>query len=292
MLARLSSRGQITNLPHIGDRRDWGFVRYRDSGDINVWRRANVIRFMTQTWLTASAIAMTLGQSWIAAQAPAFEAASIREDPGPTWHVMRGYSSSGPRLTLETWSRIDLIMEAYDLKRYQVSYAPTDDVLYDIAAKAEGDGTPTRAELRLMLQTLLADRFNLKFHREMRELPVYAMVVGKSGVKFKESPPDKPVKSFAGVNGRNQYMELSQGTMEMVAERIGIDRPVIDKTGLTGKYEIRLEATPEFRISNNPQPDDLRIFDAIQQQLGLKLEPQKANIEVLVVDHMDKPSAN
>jgi uncharacterized protein (TIGR03435 family) len=246
---------------------------------------------MTRSWLTAAAIAMTLGQNWISAQAPAFEVASIRANPGP-WHVMLGYSSSGPRLTLEAWRPFALIMEAYDLKTYQVSFTPSDDALYDIAAKAEGDGTPTKAEFRLMLRRLLADRFNLKFHREMRELPVYAMVVGKGGVKFKENAAEKPAKSYGGVNGRNQYMELSQGTMEMVADRIGVDRPVIDKTGLTGKYDIRLEATPEFRINNNPQPDDLRIFDAIQQQLGLKLEPQKASMEVLVVDHMDKPSAN
>jgi uncharacterized protein (TIGR03435 family) len=183
-------------------------------------------------------------------------------------------------------------MEAYDLKRYQVSFAAFDDTVYDIAAKAEGDGTATRAQFRLMLQTLLADRFNLKFHRETRELPVYAMVIGKGGVKFKESPPEKPSRTYGGVNGRNQYMEYSQATMETVADGIGADRPVIDKTGLTGKYDIRLEATPEFRINNNPQPDDLRIFDAIQQQLGLKLEAQKAMIEVLVVDRMDKPSAN
>jgi uncharacterized protein (TIGR03435 family) len=244
---------------------------------------------MMRTSLIATAIAVTLSQ--VSAQAPAFEVASIHANPGP-WHVLNGYSSSGPRLTLEGWRPFALIMEAYDLKRYQVSFTPSDDAVYDIAAKAEGDGTPTKAEFRLMLQTLLADRFNLKFHREMRELPVYAMVIGKSGVKFKESPPEKPSRTYGGVNGRNQYMEYSQGTMEMVADGIGVDRPVIDKTGLTGKYDIRLEATPEFRINNNPQPDDLRIFDAIQQQLGLKLEPQKANIEVLVVDHMDKPSAN
>jgi uncharacterized protein (TIGR03435 family) len=254
---------------------------------------------MMRSWLRGTTLALTLVPTWIAppklaAQAAAFEVASIRENPGP-WHVMRGYSSSGPRLTLEAWSRVDLIMEAYDLKRYQVSYAPPFTEFYDVAAKAEGDGTPTRAEFRAMLQTLLADRFNLKFHRETREVPVYAIVVSKNGPKFKESAPEKPFKSYGGVNGRNQYMELSQATMELLAERLGgegIDRPVIDKTGLTGKYEIRLEATPEFRINNNPQPDDLRIFDAIQQQLGLKLEPQKANIEVLVVDHMEKPSAN
>src|ERR1700683_4930886 len=138
---------------------------------------------MTRTWLVATAIGMTLGQNWISAQAPALEVESIPANPGPC-RVMLGYSSSGPRLTLEAWRPFALIMEAYDLKRYQVSFTPSDDALYDITAKAEGDGTPTKAEFRLMLQTLLADRFNLKFHREMRELPVYAMVIGKSGVKF------------------------------------------------------------------------------------------------------------
>src|SRR5580704_12290287 len=177
------------------------------------------LSFMTQTWLTATAIVVTLAPLAVLAQVPAFEVASIHANPGP-WHVMRGYSSSGPRLTLEAWSPFALIMEAYDLKRYQVSFTASDDAFYDIAAKAEGDGTPTKAGFRLMLQTLLADRFNLKFHREMRELPVYAMVVGKGGLKFKESPPEKAFRSYGGVNGRNQYMELSQGTMEMVADRI------------------------------------------------------------------------
>ena len=236
------------------------------------------------------AAAVTLSQ--VSAQAPAFEVASIRENPGPTWRIMDGYSASGARLTLEGWRPLALIMEAYDLKRYQVSYTSSDYAVYDIAAKAEGDGTRTKAEFRLMLQTLLADRFNLRIHREMKELPVYAMVIGKSGVKFKESFPEKPFRGLVGVHGRNQYQEYSQGTMEMLADGIDVDKPVIDKTGLTGKYEIRLEATPEFRINNNPQPEDIRVFDAIQQQLGLKLEAQKAMIEVLVVDHIDKPSAN
>jgi uncharacterized protein (TIGR03435 family) len=87
-------------------------------------------------------------------------------------------------------------------------------------------------------------------------------------------------------------MDLRQATMQMVADEIGVDRPVIDKTGLTGKYDIRLEATPEFRINNNPQPDDLRVFEAVQQQLGLRLEPEKAMVDVMVVDHVEKPSGN
>lgn len=99
-----------------------------------------------------------------------------------------------------------------------------------------------------------------------------------------------------GVNGRNQNIVMSEATMESVADFImnGLfaDRPVLDKTGLTGKYNIKLEATPEFRINNNPQPEDISLFDAVQQQPGLKLESQKASIEVLRVDHIEKPSEN
>jgi uncharacterized protein (TIGR03435 family) len=250
--------------------------------------------------LLATIFALTPGESQIPAQAtghsPAFEVASIRENLGP-WHVLLGYSASGPRLTLEAYSPGGLIMEAYGLKGYQISYAasvrrPDQPEYYDIAAKAEGSGSPTRGEFRQMLQALLADRFRLAVHREMREMPVYALVVGKNGTKFPESKPESQLKRFHGVNGRNQYMDYVQATMEMVADGIDVDRPVVDKTGLTGKYDIRLEATPEFRIRNNPQPDDLSIFDAIQQQLGLRLEAQKSGVEVLVVDHIEKPSAN
>lgn len=73
---------------------------------------------------------------------------------------------------------------------------------------------------------------------------------------------------------------------------LGLDRPVINETGLTGKYDIQVEATLPVLIANHPQPDDLSFFTAIQEQLGLKLEAQKRPIEVLVVDHMEKPSEN
>jgi uncharacterized protein (TIGR03435 family) len=247
--------------------------------------------------IRATALIVLLACVAVAQPAPppqAFEVASIRPNPGP-WHVLVGYSSSGTRLTLEGYYVTSLIMEAYNLKGYEVSYTPPAMEVYDIAAKAEGDGNPTRAEFRPMLQTLLADRFKLKFHREMRELSVYALVVGKNGPRFKESAPDAPALGNHTVKGRNQTAILSQATMESVAREIGnngVDRPVLDKTGLTGKYDVKLEATPEFRINNNPQPEDISVFDAVQNQLGLRLEPQKAMIEVLVVDHIEKPSAN
>lgn len=240
-----------------------------------------------------AAVALTL--TLFAQTRPAFEAVSIHENPGP-WHVLTGYSPSGPRLTLEGWRTSELIQEAYGLKRYQVTMpSGTVDVVYDIVAKAEGDNVRSKEEFRPLLQTMLEERFHLKFHREQREIPVYALVVGKNGPKFHESDADAEPKRFHGVNGRNQYLDFRQATMQMVADELsggGMNRPVLDKTGLAGKYDIRLEATPEFRINGNPQPDDLSIFDAIQQQLGLRLDPQKAPIEVLVVDHIEKPSGN
>jgi len=228
-----------------------------------------------------------------------FEVASIRPHEGPL-HTIRGFSSSGTRVTLEGYLPVYLVMEAYRLKIYQVSFAPeakqTNADYYDIVAKAEGDGAPTRDEFRPMLQKLLADRFKLEVHREMQERPVYALVVGKNGPKVKESAPDATYSSFGGVNGRNQYMKGTKVNMEWLADAIRdnfmVDRPVVDKTGLTGTYDVRIEATPEYWINNNPDLTDITVFNAVQDQLGLKLEPQKAMVGILVVDHIEKPSEN
>ena len=147
-----------------------------------------------------------------------------------------------------------------------------------------------------MLQALLADRFRLKVHRERKEMPVYALVVGNGGPRFAESPSDAVFSGFHGVNGRNQNMTLSKASMDVVAEEIsnyGLDRPVVDQTGLTGFYYIKMEATPEYRMSRQADGErDISVFDAVQQQLGLKLKPSRALIEVLVVDHIEKPSEN
>lgn len=230
-----------------------------------------------------------------------FEVASIKPNPGP-WHILHGFSSSGPRLTLEGYTAFDLITEAYSLRNYQVTLAKSlrqsaaYGTYYNIVAKAEGNGTPTKDEFRRMLQMLLVERFDLKFHREMKDMPVYAMVLGKNGPKFKESGPDAALISNHSVNGRNQIMRLSKATLESVAQDIQstffVDRPVLDKTGLTGTYDIELEATPEFRINKDPQPGDVSVFTAIQETLGLKLEPQKASVDVLVIDHIEKSTEN
>jgi uncharacterized protein (TIGR03435 family) len=217
------------------------------------------------------------------------------------------FSSSGPRVRYVAYSVVNLVMEAYDLKNYQVTLARTvvppggteygAAALYDIEAKAEGDAARTRSEFRPMLQALLADRFRLKVHREMKEMPVYAVVVGKDGPKFKESAADATESARVGVNGRNQHVTASKKTMDQLPQLIAgaffTDRPIVNRTGLAGTYNFKLEATPQFRMtSDDPDLKNISVFTAIQQQLGLKLEPQKAMIEVLVVDAMERPSAN
>jgi uncharacterized protein (TIGR03435 family) len=210
-----------------------------------------------------------------------------------------GFSSSGPRLTLEGYNRRLLIMEAYDLKSYQVSIPEAisqQDSYFDITAIAEGGGSPTKSEFKLMLQTLLAQRFDLKLHIEAKDMPVYDLVVGKGGPKFQESAPDAPETARHGVHGRNQTIAGPRETMAMLADDLQngfiMGRPVVDKTGLTGIYNIQFEATPEFRAGRDPQAEDLSVFTAVQEQLGLKLEPSKESVRVLVVDQMDQPTEN
>lgn len=229
-------------------------------------------------------------------QTPAFEVASIRPHLGPL-HVMAGFSSSGPRLTLEGYNLRMLVMEAYGLRSYQVSMAASvsqQDVYYDVGATAGGESAPTKSEFREMLKGLLADRFQLKVHTEKRQLPVYSLVVGKGGPKL--SPPSESVRQLLGVNGRNQFIQAGKITMDELANQIwyGLlsERPILDRTGLTGSYRVRLEATPQFRMNRDPQPGDLGIFTAVQEQLGLKLEPSTSELDILVVDSAQKPSEN
>jgi uncharacterized protein (TIGR03435 family) len=246
----------------------------------------------------ASAIVLiasgVFGQS---AQPPrAFEVAAVKLHEGSPNGIDQ-FSSSGARANYRAYPMADLVREAYDLKDYQVSFVVPQpgDIYYDIFAEAGGDVVPTRSEFRQMLQALLADRFKLKVHTAKKQMPVYALVVGKNGPKFKKSAPDAVSSNLHGMNRRNYVVTQTKATMEDLAQDMsyfGVDRPVVDKTGLTGTYDYRLEATPESRIDNNPELSDIRVFTAVQEQLGLKLVSQKAPVEVLVVDHMEKPSEN
>jgi uncharacterized protein (TIGR03435 family) len=209
-----------------------------------------------------------------------------------------------------------LIATAYQIQQFQISGGPSwiHSDRFDVEGKAE-DPKADYAQLRLMLQSLLEDRFKLKLHRETQKSSVYELVVGKGGPKIKlaadqESPdvngpssPGSPRPNRGGFRFGPGSMIGNAATLSLFARFLSqrLDRMVIDKTSLAGRFDIDLLWTPSvgenpFDFGGNPIPpaDSLRpsIFGAIQEQLGLKLEPARGPVEVLVIDHVEKPTAN
>ena len=230
-----------------------------------------------------------------------FEVASIK--PGdPAARGMRVRIAPGGRYTAENVTAKLLIQQAFNIKEFQISGGPgwIDSERYVIEAKAEG-ATGRVDALRPMLQKLLADRFQFVFHRETKEGQVYALVVGKNGPKLKEAAAASPGPQISirpgAISGQGMGMDM---LVNQLAQRLG--RNVIDKTGLTGKYDINLEWTPEAAQLRSPgegpeasaPPDQSgpSIFTAVQEQLGLRLESTKGPVEVIVIDRIEKPSEN
>jgi uncharacterized protein (TIGR03435 family) len=144
-----------------------------------------------------------------------------------------------------------------------------------------------------MLEALLADRFHLKVHRETKEMPIYALVVAKNAPKLKESPAEAEFSMSFGGRGQTIELKVSKGTMSRLATQLSNDggRKVVDMTKLTGNYDYTLSYVDDRRAVA-PEQDGPSLFTAIQEQLGLRLESQKGPVDVLVVDHADKPSEN
>lgn len=200
-----------------------------------------------------------------------------------------------------------LIMEAYKLRAFQVSGGPSWIGLdrWDIKAKADGiEGRLSRDQLQAMVGSLLEDRFALKFHRETKEMPVYELVVAKKGQKLTPHPEGTPGK---GANMGPGRFSVSKGTMALLVRNLSMEtgRVVLDQTGLTGEYDFTLEYSPDSHqgpevMGLPPGPPKQpaagtnapSIFTALQQQLGLKLEPAKGPVEILVIDRVEKPTAN
>jgi uncharacterized protein (TIGR03435 family) len=220
------------------------------------------------------------------AQSQSFEVASIKPN---TSENGRSSTRPGPtELYLENTSLRKCIAIAYSVSEDRDSAISAPDWLnferYDIAAKFPA-GTPLD-QVRVMLQNLLADRFKLKLHRESKELPIYALVATKNGPKLTESAP-----GTQGSIGMSQgHLSGKSVPVAALADRLSgavfqLGRPVLDRTGISGLYDFTLNWVPDDSAPS--------LFTALQEQLGLRLEPQKGPVEVLVVDSMErKPSAN
>lgn len=218
------------------------------------------------------------GRALSAQPAPAFEVASVK----PSQPGTPGGSSLDPgRLTVRGETLRGLILSVYNVPYWRVNGGPewvnTDG--YEIIATFPPD--TSQDQVTLMLQNLLADRFKLAIHREMRDSSVYALVVGKDGPKFKEAPDSK----FAAKTGRGHF-EIHHADMALFARNVpadAVDRPIVDMTGLKGFFDLTLDWNPLAGPS---------IFTALQEQLGLRLEARKMPLEFIVIDHIERPSEN
>jgi uncharacterized protein (TIGR03435 family) len=221
----------------------------------------------------------------------AFEVASIKPHPGIV-NFSADPQPRGNRVTATASTLLDMVTTAYNVRYDQISRAPgwANSDHFDLEAKA--NSAITLAQMRPMLQTLLAERFELQIHRELKEVPIYALVVAKGGPKLRESiPQDAPKGQITG-DRSGMHMEVSEGTMEQLALRLsgnGAGRPVMDKTGLTGKYTYKLNWVNGTPARDSEWPS---LFVALQEQLGLKLESTRGPSEFIVIDHAEKPSPN
>ncbi|MDR3793409.1 MAG: TIGR03435 family protein [Terracidiphilus sp.] len=232
---------------------------------------------------------------------PEFEAATVKPVKNPDPNRARD-RIEGRRFVAYHQTLRDLMMMAYRVDAQQTVGGPgwlaSDE--YDVEAVAE-DEKQMQADGQVMLQRLLAERFQLKFHREQRTLAVYALAVGKGGPKLKAAEGSgegsASCEHFGRCSFRNEPMEHFVRWLGFAI----LDRPVNDETGLAGKYDFTLQWTPdETQFSNS----GLRaraagenatlppLFDAIGEQLGLKLEPRKVPAEVLVIDRAERPTEN
>jgi uncharacterized protein (TIGR03435 family) len=298
----------------------------------HVWRGIRKLLLLT-AWLVVS-VRMAPGQEIVDKSGAVsqvtttnsktlrFDVASVKLNRTGGMSMGFGFPPNSDRFTASNTPLIWLIGMAYGYHNDRIGglpeWAKTDR--FDIEAKVNADDVailkPLGPEQRmLLLKPLLVDRFKLQVHSESREVAMYALVIAKNGPKFKEARPgDTYPDGFKGADGTSRAgtMSMSPGKfvvralpmnqlVRMLSGQLG--RAVVDKTGLTGKYDFMLKWTPDNggdeipRPGTNPPPPPPpdggpSLFTAVQEQLGLKLESTKGPVEFLVVDHVELPSEN
>ena len=249
---------------------------------------------MKQLLLAAGILLQAARAFGQAAPAPAFEAASIKPSQDPPGSSS-GITTTKGRISARNVTLKRCVRGAYGVEEPHILGGPkwVDEARYDFEAKAAGPAGDT--ELEAMLQSLLAERFKLSFHRETRALSGYALVVGKGGLKAKPSEPDAGSRT----SSRWGVIEATGCNMAHLALKLSevLHLPVADFTAVPGEFDFKLEWTSDDMQA--PAPDAVpdaasgpSLFAALQEQLGLKLESRKVPADVLVIDHAEKPSEN
>jgi uncharacterized protein (TIGR03435 family) len=223
------------------------------------------------------------------AQAPSYEVASVK--PNKSGSQNSGTSSRNGQLTATNVTLRDMIRNAYGLQDFQVAGGPgwVDSERFNIVAKVEGEPSP--ADRRLMMQALLAERFNLVVHHETREMGVYDLILARpdgrlgAGLRRADCAQQWPC---GNTNVNNTVLHASGITIDFFTETLGsiVRGTVIQKTGLDGPFDIDLVWSRD-QATDTTHPS---IFTALQEQLGLKLESSRGPVDVLVIDRAEPPS--
>jgi uncharacterized protein (TIGR03435 family) len=246
---------------------------------------------------------------------PSFEVATIKPNNSNATS-MQALVIRGRNFATRASSLADLISFAYEVQVKQIVNAPEwfDKDRYDIDAVPEQEGVPNPEQLRIMIRKLLADRFKLTFHHDQREMSAYVLSVGKEGSKLKPTQVNGQLPGIGmrpGTGGitlmiRNGKVSDFTGFLQILV----LDRPVVDKTALPGRYDFECTFSPDESQFNGHPPQFPRqnngdsgstdtaapaapsLYDAMQQELGLKLAAEKTAVDVIAIDHVEKPSAN
>jgi uncharacterized protein (TIGR03435 family) len=232
---------------------------------------------------------------------PSFEVATIKlaspdDQRAPTIQIQNH--------RLLTWNKsvMNLITYAYSIAPSEVVNGPDWlDTKYDIVGQPDGEGQPSQHQWLILMQKLLANRFKLSFHWDKKEVSIYALTVTKNGPRLTASAGDPNGPPNLAMPARGRFRGRSATMADLAGELRGVlDRLVVDKTGISGRYDIALNWTVDdfqaARFSGTPAPSDRTevpdLFTAIQEQLGLRLESTKGSVEVMVIDHVERPSEN
>jgi uncharacterized protein (TIGR03435 family) len=228
---------------------------------------------------------------------PSFEVATIKPSGAQAGGL--GGRTQGRRFQTKNATLTDLLRRAYGVQARQIQGLPgwAETAKYDIEGQPDAEGLPSEEQWKQMLQKLLADRFKLTVRREKKEFPVYALVVEKDGPKLAKSDGDPKAAAHVFINPGPQGGWLETVVTARVVDLADLlmgqaikDRQVVDQTGLQGKFDFSLNFTTDaFAPDAGAAPD---VFQAVQRQLGLKLESTKAPVEVIVVAHVEPPSEN
>jgi uncharacterized protein (TIGR03435 family) len=242
----------------------------------------------------------------MAADAPAvFEVATVKPStPGQPGKLL---SFRGRQLLTINTTVNDLITFSYGVQARQIigGAAWMAQEMYDLTAQPEAPGQPSQAQLRAMIRALLADRFQLTLHRETREMPVYALVVAPGGPKPALAKNDTNRTGLPGLlfraPGVLPAVNATLADLAGVLQAVVLDRPVVDRTSLPDRYDFTLTWTPdETQFAalgpRPPTPADPNgppgLFTAIQEQLGIRLDSTRAPVDALVIDKVERPTAN